>query len=43
MHAVQLKLHVLQEIRRIWVGYLSSCDQSLGQRVAQRLQKAGAL
>lgn len=32
-----------QEIRRIWVGYLSSCDQSLGQRVAQRLQKAGAL
>ena len=31
-----------QEIRRIWVGYLSQCDQSLGQRVAAKLQQGGA-
>jgi catalase len=32
-----------QEIRRIWVGYLSQCDAGLGQRLAARLQQAAAL
>mmetsp|Transcript_3164 Transcript_3164/g.6927 ORF Transcript_3164/g.6927 Transcript_3164/m.6927 type:complete len:493 (+) Transcript_3164:169-1647(+) len=31
------------EIRRIWVGYWSQCDSNLGQKIAGRLQKAGAL
>lgn len=34
---------LVQEIRRIWVGYLSQCDPKLGQKVAQKLQSAGAL
>ena len=33
----------MQEIRRIWVGYMSQCDPKLGQKVAQKLQSAGAL
>jgi len=32
-----------QEIRRIWVGYLSQCDAGLGQRLAARLQQESAL
>ncbi|GFH25407.1 catalase [Haematococcus lacustris] len=31
------------EIRRIWVGYWTQADQSLGGRVAQKLQAMGAL
>lgn len=31
------------EIRRVWVGYLSQCDKNLGQRVAAKLQGAGAM
>ncbi|KAF5837428.1 catalase [Dunaliella salina] len=31
------------EIRRIWVGYWSQCDASLGQRIAAKLRQAGAL
>ncbi|KAG1673753.1 hypothetical protein FOA52_002322 [Chlamydomonas sp. UWO 241] len=31
------------EIRRIWVGYWSQCDQMLGQKVAAKLQGMGAL
>ena len=34
---------LVQEIRRIWVGYLSQCDPKLGQKVAHKLQSAGAL
>lgn len=33
----------LQEIRRVWLGMLSQCDQSLGQKVAAKLQAASAL
>ena len=32
-----------QEVRRVWVGYLSQCDSSLGQKVAAKLQSNGAL
>jgi len=31
-----------QEIRRVWVGYLTQCDNTLGRRVAAKLQSAGA-
>ncbi|KAJ9519330.1 hypothetical protein QJQ45_023128, partial [Haematococcus lacustris] len=31
------------EIRRIWVGYWTQADQTLGGRVAQKLQAMGAL
>ncbi|BDA50585.1 Catalase [Coccomyxa sp. Obi] len=31
-----------QEVRRVWVGYLSQCDASLGQKVAAKLQSNGA-
>jgi hypothetical protein len=33
----------VQEIRRIWLGMLSQCDKSLGQRLAAKLQAASAL
>ena len=29
------------EIRRVWVGYLSQCDADLGRRVADRIRHAG--
>lgn len=32
-----------QEVRRVWVGYLSQCDSGLGQKVAAKLQSNGAL
>ncbi|KAL4522703.1 hypothetical protein Ndes2526A_g00942 [Nannochloris sp. 'desiccata'] len=32
-----------QEIRRVWVGYMTQCDQGLGKRIAAKLQAAGAL
>jgi catalase len=31
-----------QEIRRIWVGYLSQCDANLGKRLVAKLKAAGA-
>ncbi|KIY96954.1 catalase [Monoraphidium neglectum] len=31
------------EIRRIWIGYWSQADAGLGQRLAQKLQAAGAM
>lgn len=34
---------LLQEIRRIWVGYWSQADAQLGQRLAAKLQAAGVL
>ena len=40
---VQAGVRGVQEIRRIWLGYLSQCDPKLGQKVAQKLQSAGAL
>jgi hypothetical protein len=33
----------LQEIRRVWLGMLSQCDRSLGDRLAAKLQAASAL
>ncbi|GAB4823505.1 hypothetical protein N2152v2_010551 [Parachlorella kessleri] len=32
-----------QEIRRVWVGYMSQCDASLGQRLAAKLRAQSAL
>ncbi|KAK9834741.1 hypothetical protein WJX74_008896 [Apatococcus lobatus] len=32
-----------QEIRRVWISYLSQCDRSLGQKLAAKLQANGAL
>ena len=32
-----------QEVRRVWIGYLSQCDARLGQNIAQKLQAKGAL
>lgn len=32
-----------QEIRRVWVGYMSQADPQLGQRIAAKLQANGAL
>jgi hypothetical protein len=34
---------LLQEIRRIWIGYWSQCDVQAGQRIAAKLSAAGAL
>ncbi|MEW5319233.1 MAG: hypothetical protein WDW38_010398 [Sanguina aurantia] len=34
---------ITNEIRRIWVGYLSQCDSQLGHRIAAKLQACGAL
>lgn len=34
---------ILQEIRRVWVGYWSQADSTLGQRVAAKLKAASAL
>jgi catalase len=31
------------EIRRVWIGYWSQADAGLGQRLAQKLQAAGAM
>jgi hypothetical protein len=32
-----------QEIRRVWVGYLTQMDSGLGQKVAAKLQAAGTM
>ena len=32
-----------QEIRRIWVGYWTQCDPTLGQRIAMKLRQEGSL
>lgn len=34
---------VTQETRRVWIGYWTQCDASLGQRIAAKLQAKGAL
>ena len=33
----------LQEVRRVWLGYMSQCDASLGQRIAAKVQAAGSM
>ncbi len=38
-----MEWHALQEVRRVWVGYLAQCDSGLGQKVAAKLQANGAL
>ncbi|KAL4858318.1 Catalase isozyme 2 [Chlorella vulgaris] len=40
---VLLHPRTTKEIRRIWLGMLSQCDKSLGQRLAAKLQAASAL
>lgn len=42
-HSLAVRLCAVQEIRRIWLGMLSQCDKSLGQRLAAKLQAASAL
>lgn len=34
---------VTQEIRRVWVGYMSQCDAKLGQKLAAKLQQSATL
>ena len=34
---------VSQEIRRVWVGYLTQMDSGLGQKVASKLQAGGSM
>lgn len=34
---------VLQEIRRVWVGYMTQCDAKLGQKIAAKLQQSASL
>eukprot|EP00891_Asterochloris_glomerata_P000316 jgi/Astpho2/316/Aster-02200 len=34
---------VTQEVRRVWLGYMSQCDASLGQRIAAKVQAAGSM
>ena len=34
---------VLQEIRRVWVGYMTQADRKLGQKLAAKLQQSSAL
>jgi len=38
-----LDARTTQEIRRVWLGYLTQCDAGLGKRIAAKLQAAGAL
>ena len=33
----------LQEIRRVWIGYMSQADAKLGQRLASKLQQTASL
>ena len=33
----------VQEIRRIWVGYMTQCDAELGRKLAAKLQAMSAL
>lgn len=35
--------YLLQEVRRVWLGYMSQCDASLGQRIAAKVQAAGSM
>ena len=37
------KSFTVQEIRRIWVGYMTQCDQELGRKLAAKLHSMSAL
>ena len=41
-HSYHMRL-VPQEVRRVWLGYMSQCDASLGQRIAAKVQAAGSM
>ena len=34
---------VLQEVRRVWLGYMSQCDSNLGQKLAAKVQAASQM
>lgn len=34
---------VLQEVRRVWLGYMSQCDSTLGQKLAAKCQAGGQM
>ena len=36
-------LHALQEIRRVWVGYMTQADAELGRKLAAKLKSMSAL
>lgn len=33
----------LQEVRRVWLGYMSQCDSTLGQKLAAKVQAASQM
>ena len=33
----------LQEVRRVWLGYMSQCDSTLGQKLAAKVQATGQM
>jgi len=33
----------MQEIRRVWIGYMTQADMKLGQRLAAKLQQTASL
>ena len=33
----------MQEIRRVWCGYMAQCDADLGRKLAAKLQSMSAL
>ena len=37
------KLVMLQEVRRVWLGYMSQCDSTLGQKLAAKCQAGGQM
>lgn len=36
-------LVMLQEVRRVWLGYMSQCDSTLGQKLAAKCQAGGQM
>ena len=34
---------LLQEVRRVWLGYMSQCDSTLGQKLAAKVQASGQM
>ena len=35
--------YYLQEVRRVWLGYMSQCDSTLGQKLAAKVQAASQM
>lgn len=39
----QLPFVYMQEVRRVWLGYMSQCDSTLGQKLAAKVQAASQM